>query len=274
MNQTVTALTLDLDDARLYYELRGAGPLVVLVGAPMDAQAFAPLADLLATDHTVLTTDPRGINRSLLDDPDQDSTPEQRAGDLATLISQLGAGPAFAVGSSGGAVTVLALAQNHPETVSTVLAHEPPLLRLLDDSTEQLALSEDLRETYRSGDVVGGWQKFFAQANIFLPPGAAEGMFGGERDPQVVADERFWFAHELGESVSWQPDLDALRDGPVHIVVGIGEESAGQLCERTSTALATALGVAPTPFPGGHIGFADAPEAFEPVLRAVLAASR
>jgi pimeloyl-ACP methyl ester carboxylesterase len=271
MNHTVTALTLDVDDARLYYEVRGSGPLVVLVGAPMDARSFAPLADLLASDYTVLTTDPRGINRSPLDNPDQNSTPQQRAADLAALITEVGAGPAIAFGSSGGAVSVLALAQHHPGTVSTVIAHEPPLLNLLDDRTEQLRLSEDLRATYLAGDQIGAWGKFFAQANIFLPEGALEGMFGGERDPQSVADERFWFAHELGESVSWQPDLAALRDGPVHIVVGIGEDSAGQLCERTATALATGLGITPTRFPGDHTGFAEDAKGFEPVLRAVLA---
>ena len=73
----------DVADARLYYEVRGHGPLVVLVGAPMDAESFAPLADLLAADHTVLTTDPRGINRSTVADPEQDSTPQLRADDLA-----------------------------------------------------------------------------------------------------------------------------------------------------------------------------------------------
>ncbi|MEU4603927.1 hypothetical protein AB0F43_13180 [Kribbella sp. NPDC023972] len=42
-------LTLTVPEAELYYEVRGSGPLVVLVGAPMDADSFAPLADLLAT---------------------------------------------------------------------------------------------------------------------------------------------------------------------------------------------------------------------------------
>ena len=71
-----TARTLEVPGARLHYEVRGTGPLLVLVGAPMDARSFGPLADLLADDHTVLTTDPRGINRSPVDDPGQDSTPE------------------------------------------------------------------------------------------------------------------------------------------------------------------------------------------------------
>ena len=34
---SVTAATLEVPGARLYYEVRGAGPFVALVGAPMDA---------------------------------------------------------------------------------------------------------------------------------------------------------------------------------------------------------------------------------------------
>ena len=55
-----TVQTLEVPGARLYYEVRGQGPLVVLAGAPMDAGPFGPLAELLAADYTVLTTDPRG----------------------------------------------------------------------------------------------------------------------------------------------------------------------------------------------------------------------
>jgi hypothetical protein len=36
------ASTLEIPGGSLYYEVRGAGPLVVLVGAPMDARSFAP----------------------------------------------------------------------------------------------------------------------------------------------------------------------------------------------------------------------------------------
>ncbi|MFB6722176.1 alpha/beta fold hydrolase [Kribbella sp. NPDC056345] len=254
--------TLVVPEAELYYELRGSGPLVALVGAPMNADSFAPLADLLADSYTVLTTDPRGVNRSKLSGT---STPEQRADDLARLIRYVDRGPAVAFGSSGGAVSVLALAQDHPETVQAVIAHEPPLDRLVPDGAELLAKSEAMMADYLNGDVVGAWEQFFALANIALPPGVAQAMFGGERDPQVVADERFWFEHEMRESITWQPDIARLS--AVQVVVGIGEDSAGQLCDRTSTALAGLLGITPTYFPGGHIGFADDPKEFEPALR-------
>jgi hypothetical protein len=42
------------------------------------------------------------------------------------------------------------------------------------------------------------------------------------------------------------------------------------VCDRTSTALAAGLEVAPTMFPGGHTGFVDDPEAFATRLRAVM----
>ncbi|MGP4003514.1 alpha/beta fold hydrolase [Streptomyces sp. 8N706] len=272
MSSTSTDIgrTLEVSGARLHYEVRGQGPLVVLCGAPMDAAAFAPLAGLLAADHTVLTTDPRGINRSRLDDPGQDSTPQLRADDLSRLITHLDAGPAVVLGSSGGAVSALALAEAQPEQVHTVIAHEPPLDELLEDRDQLHAETEELIATYLAGDVMGAWKKFFAQADIALPEPVIEQMFGGERDPQQVADERRWFAHEMRATTHWQPDITALGSTTGRIVVGIGADSAGQLCDRTSRSLAAALNIEPTIFPGGHTGFVEDPDAFATRLREVL----
>ncbi|MCF6524075.1 alpha/beta fold hydrolase [Streptomyces sp. JJ36] len=265
-----TVRTLDVPGARLHYEVRGQGPVVALVGAPMGADAFAPLADRLATDHTVLTTDPRGIGRSPLDDPEQDSTPALRADDLHRLLAHLDAGPAVVLGSSGGAVTALAHAQAHPEQIRTVIAHEPPLEALLDDRDALAARTDDIIATYLAGDVVGAWRTFMEKAEITLPEGVLEKMFGGDRDPRQLADERRFFAHEIIPTTRWEPDLTALRAVADRLVVGIGADSAGQLCDRASRALATALGTEPVLFPGGHTGFADAPDTFLPRLREVL----
>ncbi|SFB25522.1 Pimeloyl-ACP methyl ester carboxylesterase [Amycolatopsis marina] len=273
MNHAAPAVTVEslrVADARLHYEVRGSGPLVLLTAAPMDARSFEQLADRLATEHTVLTTDPRGIHRSPVDDPDRDSTPELRADDLARLLTHLDAGPAVVLGSSGGAVSALALVQTHPELVHTVIAHEPPLDELLDEREELRARTEDIIATHLSGDVLGAWRKFLAVANIDLPEEAIEQMFGGDRDPQEVADDHFAHAHMLRATTRWQPDIGALRTASTRVVVGIGEESAGQLCDRTSRALAAALGIEPTMFPGDHVGFTSEPDAFVARMRAVL----
>ncbi|MEU5692858.1 alpha/beta hydrolase [Actinosynnema sp. NPDC020468] len=260
---------LEVPDARLYYEVRGSGPLVVLVGAPMDAQPFEPLADLLATDHTVLTTDPRGIRRSTVADRGADSTPELRADDLSRLIAHLDAGPATVLGSSGGAVSALALTQAHPEQVTTVIAHEPPVTELLEDVEDLRARTEDIVATHRSGDVEGALRKFLLLANLHLPEQIVRQMVD-DRDEQATADADYQNDRMMRPTVYWRPDLALLRSVPSRVVIGIGEDSTGQLCDRTSRALADGLGVEPTSFPGGHVGFAEDPKAFAERWRAVL----
>ena len=268
-----TAQTLEVPGARLYYEVRGRGPLVVLVGAPMDARPFGPLADLLADDYTVLTTDPRGINRSPVDDPGQDSTPEMRADDLSRLVARVDAGPAVVLGSSGGAVSALALVQAHPELVRGVIAHEPPLLELLPDAAELHAGNEVVIARWLAGDYAGSWRAFLENANIQLPEGVFEAMFGGEPDAQALADTTYQNTHMLRPTTRLAAgSCRSARGGPAG-VVGIGEASAGQVCDRTSRALAAELGIEPTMFPGGHTGFAEDPSGFAVRLDQCLACS-
>ncbi|HEY6737780.1 MAG TPA: hypothetical protein VI076_02945 [Actinopolymorphaceae bacterium] len=92
-------------------------------------------------------------------------------------------------------------------------------------------------------------RKFLEVADIHMPEEVFLAVFGGERSPQ---------------------DIAALRASTVRIVVGIGDDSAGELCDRTSRALAAELGTEPTMFPGGHVGFADDPDTFVVRPREVL----
>ena len=266
----VVADTLAVPGARLYYELRGSGPLVAIVGAPMHSAPFAPLADQLAVDHTVLTMDPRGHFGSVLEDPDADSTPPLRADDLAHLLRHVDAGPAAVLGSSGGAVTTLALVQAYPQLVRIAVAHEPPLAQLLEDREHQLALSEDTIATFVGGDALGAVRKFMANAGFVMPEEVFLQMFGGEKSPQEVAAERFFYLHELRGTISWAPDLDALRATTARLVIGIGDTSTGQLCDRTSRALVAALKLEPVLFPGGHGGFMEDAPKFADRLREVI----
>ncbi|MGH3206187.1 MAG: alpha/beta fold hydrolase [Trebonia sp.] len=266
----VTVGTLAVPGARLRYELRGSGPLIAVVGAPMAAAPFAPLADLLAASNTVLTMDPRGHFGSVLDDQDADSTPELRADDLARLIIHLGAGPAIVLGSSGGAITTLALVQAHPELVRTAVAHEPPLTQLIEDRARQLAVNKDLVATYAGGDTLGAVRKFMANAGFVMPEEVFMRVFGGEKSPEEAASERFFYLHEALGTATWLPDLDALRAATTRLVIGIGDTSAGMLCDRTSRALASELTIEPTLFPGGHGGFMEDPARFAKRLREVV----
>jgi hypothetical protein len=42
---------VDVPGGRAYYEVRGSGPLLLVIGQPMTSAGFGPLADVLADDH-------------------------------------------------------------------------------------------------------------------------------------------------------------------------------------------------------------------------------
>jgi pimeloyl-ACP methyl ester carboxylesterase len=266
----MTTGALEVPGAVLHYELRGRGPLIALHAAPMDADAFVPLAELLAGEFTVLTSDPRGIHRSRGSDPDRDVSPDQRADDLAALITHVEAGPAVVVGSSGGAVSALALLQQHPDLVTAVVAHEPPLAELLPDRDELHRRTVDMVRTYVAGDRISAWHEFLDIADIHLPDDVFDMIFGQAPEGQAVRDERFAFEHMELPTTFWAPDLEELRNRRDRLIIAIGEDSTGQLCDRASRALAVALGLEPAAFPGDHIGFVDDPLAFARRLREVL----
>jgi pimeloyl-ACP methyl ester carboxylesterase len=265
---TATVHTVDVPGARLHYEVRGSGPLLLVLGAPMAAADFAPLADALADHHTVVTTDPRGVSASVVDDPEQDSTPELRADDVAAILDDLGAASADVFGSSGGAVAGLALVARHPGRVRTLVAHEPPLLTLLPDADEQLAGTDDLVATFRTQGLGAAWMKFMGAAG-FDPDEQAPGT--AEPSEQDLANGAHFFGHEILGTVHHVPDVAALTGGPSRVVVGVGADSQALVTYRTSAALAELLGTEPVVFPGDHGGFIGAPTEFAEALRRVLA---
>ncbi|GAA2429411.1 alpha/beta hydrolase [Actinomadura vinacea] len=267
-----TTHTLETPGARLHYEVRGSGPLLLVTGSPMAASEFAPLADALASDHTVVTHDPRGISRSHVDDPEQDSTPELRADDLAAILDALGAESADVFGSSGGAVTGLALVERHPERVWTLVAHEPPLLELLPDAADRRATTEDIIETFHRDGVGAAWMKFMTTAGFDLSADDAPSGPPGEPTEEELANSARFFNHELRGTTRYVPDTAALKAAPSRVVIGIGAESKGLVTYQTSLALADLLGTPPTEFPGDHGGFMGRPKEFAEALHKVLTA--
>jgi transposase-like protein len=89
-----TSHLLDVPGARLYYEIQGSGPALMLIGHPMGSSGFAAIAPLLAEDYTVVTYDPRGFDRSTIDDRDQDAEPDLLSADVRRVLEAVGDGPA------------------------------------------------------------------------------------------------------------------------------------------------------------------------------------
>lgn len=272
-NITATSRTLDVPGARLHYEVRGLGPVLMLIGLPMASTGFAEIAPLLADEFTVVTYDPRGIARSTIDDPGQDSTPELVTDDVHRVLAAVTADPAYVFGSSGGAVTGLALVSRHPEQVRTLVAHEPPLAELLSDRAQVRAGIDDIYDTYCREGQGAAWPKFFALAGFEIPaddPARAPAVQEAPSAQDLANGERM-LAHCLRPTTLYRPDLAALRAASSRIVVAGGATSKGQLAHRTTAALAEQLGTPLVEFPGDHAGFVGQPEPFARVLRRVLA---
>ncbi len=285
--------TLEVDGATLTYDVRKGGspagaaspaPLLFLIGSPMGAGGFATLASHF-TERTVVTCDPRGVERSTKVDPESQSTPEQHADDLHRIITELGAAPIDLFASSGGAVNALALVATHPEDVRTLVAHEPPLAAILPDREGALAASRAVHEAYQKGGFGVGMARFIgvvSHQGMFGPDDASQrapdpAMFGlPTEDDGSRADALL--GQNIISSTHFEPDFAALGAAPTRIVLAAGVESEGQLAHRAAVAAAERLGQQPVLFPGDHGGFlggeygqSGEPDAFAAKLREVLA---
>lgn len=263
--------TLDVPGARLYYEKRGSGPLLLVIGSPMDSPSFIPLAEAMSDAYTVVTYDPRGIGNSTREDDDEDITPELQAEDVHCLIEALGGGPVDFFGSSGGATVGLALVQAHPEDVRTLVAHEPPVIELLDDAAEHRAAMGRIYETFRAQGSGPAMMMFLKHIGVMGEGEAPQWEPTPEQAARMEATNQVFYGHLIRQTTAFQPDLEALRAAPTRIVVGVGETSRGQLAHRTGLAVAEFLGTAPVEFPGDHGGFIPLAEPFSKLLKDQLA---
>jgi clorobiocin biosynthesis protein CloN7 len=259
---------LDVPGATLHYDVQGSGPFLLLAGAPMDASGFAPIVPLLAADHTVVTYDPRGIARSSVADADAQVSPETLADDLHRLLTAVTAEPVDILASSGGAVAALELAVRYPKQVRTLVAHEPPLIRLLPDAAAVAPMIEALYESYRTEGTAIAMGRFLSSIGIAPPEAAGHPVPMPE---EALADAGFFLRNMIRTISLATPDLTAIRTAPTRIVVAAGETSKGQLANRTAIALADQLGTELAMFPGDHGGFGGEPSGFADQLRKVLA---
>src|SRR5512133_2192252 len=250
--------------AEIAYDIRGplptadGRPPLFMIGQPMDAGGFATLASHFP-DRTVVTYDPRGLGRSTRKDGGVDNVPTVQANDVHAVIEALGAGPVEMFASSGGAVTAFALVSAYPDDVTTLVAHEPPLIPVLPDAAAAERARAGFRDVYQAKGPGAGMAAFIAMTSwrgeftddYFAQPAPDPAQFGmraeddGSRDDPLLSD-RSWAIS------SYHPDVDALAAAPTRIVIAVGEESAGVFTGRTTVATAQLLGQQATVFPSHH----------------------
>lgn len=293
-----TTGTLHVPGATLYYEVRGRGPLLLLIpGGTGGAAAFDGVADALAAEYTVASYDPRGLSRSPLDEPEAGQSVAEHAEDALRLLDLLSpAEPARVFGSSSGAIAALHLLTARPERLVRLVAHEPPVVEVLPDAPAHRAFLARVRDTLdaeglmpamgvfaaglrkENGDEDGGGAGQGAghgegrsdgrgdraaepPARTGLPPAAAA------RVERTMADLPYFLGRIVPSFMAYSPDLRRLEAVADRLVLAGGRDSRGELPYRPAAFLAERFGRELLHFPGGHTGLSTHPAEFGGVLR-------
>ena len=272
---------LHTNEVTLYYTIRGSGPmLLILQGGAGNADGAEDLANQLAEDFTVVTYDRRGLSRST---PIQAERYDVAAhgDDAARLIAALTDEPAFVFGSSIGALIGLELAAHHGALVRTLIAHEPPVLRLLEGVEQEEALRRhtEALETFQRDGIPAAMKLMVALAGVDIndrEPEVAAPILAV--DPKVAAlrfaDLKHFLSCDVPAVMRYQPDIAELTAAGSRIIPAAGSSSSATMPYRCATAVARVLGVSVAEFPGGHSAYILRPRAFAARLRELLRQTR
>jgi pimeloyl-ACP methyl ester carboxylesterase len=190
------------------------------------------------------------------------------------LLLALGDEPAFVFGSSGGAVIGLALVERYPHLVRTLVAHEPPLLAFLPEGSPRRHGSQEIYDTYLKEGAGPAFETFAAVAGLVEPELPSE--MTPELEEAMARIEQnidFFFRHYLLPITGYEPDIAVLRAASTRVVVGVGDDSGGQLAHESALGLAERLDIEAVTFPGGHAGNLTHPDAFAAKLHELFQAS-
>lgn len=242
--------TVEHEGAELRYELRGDGPLLLLIaGRGGHSARYAGLARRLAGTYTVLTYDRRA--------PGADFDMGQQARDAAAVIRAV-APRAAVFGQGAGGSVAFELAAQVPDTVTELVVHEAPAITLLPDAPKWLAIARRVRATHERDGLDAALTLAGLSPADFPDPAAAE----------------LFLAREFPAVVLHTPDLDAVRRTGIPVVTAAGEASRDTCLEQSARIQAEHLACRYTRFPGGHQGFESDADAFAPALCTTLARLR
>jgi len=264
----------EVPGARLYYETRGSGELMVMVpGSNGEAGIFRMVVEHLAMHYTVATYDRRGFSRSqLVGQQDYDHRLETDADDVRSLIEHLTDEPAIVFGASTGALIAVQVLAWYSSVVRMVVTLEPPVVRLLPDGQKWLDLFSRVYDIYAEAGMEPAIKEFRDKAYSPYDKQTLGRTGLRNHDEYVLDNARYWFEHELRQYPPVKLDLEKLKHYRDRIMLAVGRESGGTPAHDVNVELAKQLGLSLLELPGGHVGYLAHPGEFARQL--VLALSR
>ncbi len=265
MNTAPTGNLLEVNEVKIYHEVRGSGPSVLFIaGATGDCGHFQRVAELLSDEFTVVTYDRRGNSRSPRPKDWEGTSTEEHSEDAAALIEALGLAPVAVFGSSAGAIIGLDLSIRRPELVRGAILHEPPMMAGMSNPEEMMgAVQQVVEGGMQSGGLRGGVEAFFrfvAGDETFekLDPQLRERMLGNGETCLIT---------EMPVFPAYEPDEATLAAVEVPLRVMVGPDS---VLGEPAGWLAGQLGVELESLPGGHTPYFDRPQEMAGALRPML----
>ena len=208
---------LSCPEGRIGYDVAGDGPLVVLVPGMGDLRAgYRFLAPALrAAGYRVACTDLRGHG-------DSDTTftsygDEETAGDVITLIGELG-GPAVVVGNSMGAGSAVLAAAQRPDLISGLVLAGPFVRNGKTNVMKRLLLRVAMAPPWAAIS----WKSYLPK----LYAGRRPADFGEYRDQVVASLRRPGYAKAFSATTrtSHDPAEARLADVTASALVVMGEQ--------------------------------------------------
>ena len=267
---------LDVLGANLYYEVRGSGPILLMIhGGNGDANVFYAVVDKLAEHFMVATYDRRGHSRSKIGNSNEEYRVETHSDDAHRLLSVLTTEPAYVFGSSAGAVIGLDLVIRHPEQVRILIPHEPPLPQLLPEAKRDQALRimKDLEEDYLSMGAEQALGKFTSTLGMgnFSDHGHQVSL---EQREKMVRNINYFITNEAAGIRRYTLDIDTLKIAlnvpSTRVIPAGGQASKAYFPYQCADALANCLGEEIVDFPGNHAGYVFPQNGFAEQLCSIL----
>ena len=195
--------------AGLYVHEAGPGPLVVLVHGVMDrSNGMLRTRRILQPEMRIVRYDRRGYGRSRPGAPVVTDFARQ-VDDLAEVLAGR---PAVVVGHSFGGILALALAEQHPDLVRSVVAYEAPMMWA--DWWTGTSRTFRLPSGGEGAGAVGAAAAVEAEARAASPDGDGDGASAPSPGPpdDGPGDAAEWFMRRMLGDELWERLPRALRE--------------------------------------------------------------
>lgn len=265
--------TASLSKASIRYDVSGRGdPTVLIHGSLADRTTWEPVRARLAPSLTVLAYDRRGHGEST--GPPRTQPVQDDATDLAELLETLDLFPVHLIAHSYGSAVALRLAADRPEMVRSLMLHEPPFVRLLEDDPATAPEAERLgaelaaiRSLARSGRPEAAVRELLDA--LSGEEGSADRLSPESRKLLVRHVDRW--VEEMDDPEATYPDAGVLSELLIPVLLTTGERSAPYLHRIVGGLAARLRNASVRNLPGvGHVPHRDDPDQFVALVHGFL----